>query len=103
DAAQQPIVYNADNPARIWLDLPATAIALPSRRVDVERGAVDTVTTAELNGRTRVVLNLDRSVPYDVRAQGNVIYVLVGASTGAGSVGAGSAAQSGATATRVAQ
>ncbi len=84
DTAPQPVVFDVDNPARISLDLPDTTIALPARRVDIKRGPLDTVTAAELNGRTRVVLNLDRSVPYDVRAQGKVIYVLVGASTGAG-------------------
>jgi type IV pilus assembly protein PilQ len=57
-----------------------------------------------LNGRTRVVLNLDRSVPYDVRAQGNMIYVLVGASSGAGASGAASVASTpSASSTRVAQ
>ncbi len=93
DTAPQPVVFDVDNPARISLDLPDTTIALPARRVDVKRGSLDTVTTAELNGRTRVVLNLDRSGPYDVRAQGNTIYVLLGASSGAGtSGGAGAAA-----------
>jgi type IV pilus assembly protein PilQ len=100
DAAPQPVVFDVDNPARISLDLPDTAINLPSRRIDVKRGPLDTVTVAELNGRTRVVLNLDRSVPYDVRAQGNTIYVLVGASSGAGGTAGAAPA---AAATRVAQ
>jgi len=85
DSAPQPVVFDVDNPARISLDLPDTAIALPARRVDVKKGPLDTVTAAELGGRTRVVLNLDKRVAYDVRAQGNVIYVLLGSSTGAGS------------------
>jgi type IV pilus assembly protein PilQ len=101
DTAPQPVVFDVDNPARISLDLPDTAITLPSRRIDVKRGGLDSVTAAELNGRTRVVLNLDRSLPYDVRAQGNIIYVLVGASSGAGSNATAAAAS--ASAPRTAQ
>jgi type IV pilus assembly protein PilQ len=103
DTAPQPVVFDVENPARISLDLPDTAIALPARRIDVKRGSLDTVTTAELNGRTRVVLNLDRSVPYDVRAQGNMIYVLVGASNGAGSNAGATAGSTAAPAQRTAQ
>src|SRR5882724_3379835 len=53
DTAPQPVVFDVDNPARISLDLPDTSIALPTRRVDVKRGSLDTVTAAELGGRTR--------------------------------------------------
>lgn len=82
--APQPIEFQVDNPARISLDLPDTTIALPSRRVDVKRAALDTVTAAEANGRTRVVLNLDFRVPHETRVSGNVISVLVGAGAQAG-------------------
>ena len=34
--------------------------------------------TAEANGRTRVVLNLDEMVAYDTRRSGNTIYVTLG-------------------------
>ena len=52
-------VFTIDKPARISLDLPGTALALPSRRIDVGTGGLDTVLAAEANGRARVVLNLD--------------------------------------------
>ncbi|HTE43274.1 MAG TPA: type IV pilus secretin PilQ [Steroidobacteraceae bacterium] len=84
DAAPQPLTATVDNPARIWLDLPDTTLALPARRIDVKRGVVDTVTAAEANGRTRVVLNLDNLVPYETRVQGNVISVLLGTGIGGG-------------------
>ncbi len=38
--------------------------ALPSRRIDVRSGGVDSVLAAEAAGRTRLVLNLDRLLPY---------------------------------------
>jgi type IV pilus assembly protein PilQ len=78
DRAPQPLAFTVDNPARISLDLPDTSIALPARRIDVKRGVLDTVTAAEANGRTRVVLNLDAMVPYETTVDGNVIRVLVG-------------------------
>jgi type IV pilus assembly protein PilQ len=82
DPAPQPLVFIVDNPARISLDLPDTTIALPARRIDVKRGALDTVTAAEANGRTRVVLNLDSMVTYETKVQGNIVSVLVGAGAG---------------------
>ncbi len=78
DTAPQPLTFAVDNPARISLDLPDTTVALPSRRVDVKRGGLDTVNVAEASGRTRVVLNLDSMVPYSTRAEGNVLFVTLG-------------------------
>lgn len=78
DSAPQPLTFTVDNPARISLDLADTNIALPSRRIDVKRGAVDTVNVAEANGRTRVVLNLNSMVPYDTRVEGDTIVITVG-------------------------
>ena len=57
--------FTIDNPARISFDLPNTALALPQRRIDVQRcGPLDTILAAEAKDRTRLVLNLDRLVPY---------------------------------------
>ena len=59
DTAPEPLAFTIDNPARIALDLPDTALGLTSRRRDVNLGPLATVLTAEANGRTRVVLNLE--------------------------------------------
>ena len=75
DNAPTPLTFTVDNPARIALDLPDTAVAMSSRRVDVKQGVVDTVNVAEANGRTRVVLNVDNLVPYETRVEGNTIIV----------------------------
>jgi type IV pilus assembly protein PilQ len=77
--APQPLTFTVDNPARIALDLPDTAVAMTSRRVDVKQGVLDTVNVAEANGRTRVVLNVDSLVPYETRLQGNTIVISLGA------------------------
>jgi len=76
--APEPLSFTIDKPARISLDLPNTALALPSRRIDVGSGGVDTVLAAEANGRTRIVLNLDQMQPYQTRVDGNDLVVTVG-------------------------
>jgi type IV pilus assembly protein PilQ len=76
--APQPLTFTIDNPARISLDLPGTALALPSRRIDVRKSGLDTILAAEGAGRARLVLNLDRMVPYETRVDGNRILVTLG-------------------------
>lgn len=94
--APEPLAFTIDDPARIALDLPETTLGLSSRRRDVNLGPLDTILTAEANGRTRVVLNLDTMVPYETRRSGNTIYITLGAKASDSSVTqfAGSAAPS---------
>jgi len=76
--APEPLAFTIDDPARIALDLPDTTLGLTSRRRDVNLGPLDTVLTAEANGRTRVVLNLDAMVAYETRASGNTVTITLG-------------------------
>ena len=98
----EPVAFTIDNPARISLDLANTALALPSRRIDVRSGGVDSVLAAEAAGRTRLVLNLDRVLPYQTRVSGNDIIVLLGAGA-ASSPSVAAAASSGASGSPVAR
>ena len=91
----EPVAFTIDNPARISLDLANTTLGLASRRVDVRAGGVDSILAAEASGRTRLVLNLDRILPYTTRVSGNDVIVLIGAGN---SAAAASAASSGASA-----
>lgn len=81
--APDPLAFTIEDPARIALDLRETTLGLSSRRRDVNIGPLDTVLTAEANGRTRVVLNLDSMVPYETRKSGNTIFVTLGMAAGA--------------------
>jgi type IV pilus assembly protein PilQ len=76
--APEPMPFTIDKPARIAFDLPNTALALASRRIDVRSGGVDTVLAAEANGRTRVVVNVDSLMPYTTKVDGNDIVVTLG-------------------------
>jgi type IV pilus assembly protein PilQ len=77
--APQPLSFTIDNPARISFDLPNTELALPSRRIDVHTSGLDSILAAEAKDRTRLVLSLDKLVPYDTRVEGNNIIVMLGA------------------------
>jgi type IV pilus assembly protein PilQ len=97
----EPVAFTIDNPARISLDLANTALALPSRRIDVRSGGVDSILAAEASGRTRLVLNLDRVLPYTTRVQGNDVIMILGGA--ASSPAAAAAASSGAAGSPVAR
>jgi len=90
--APQPQAFTIDNPARLAVDLPGTTLGLESRRIDVKAGGVDTIVAAEASGRTRLVFNLDRLEPYQLRVADNVVYVQIGASPTAGTAAATSTA-----------
>src|SRR5450631_2589739 len=78
----EPLPFTIDKPARIAFDLPNTALALASRRVDVHSGGVDSVVAAEANGRTRLVVNVDSLIPYTTKVDGNTIIVTLGSQPG---------------------
>jgi len=88
--APKPLSFTIDNPARISFDLPNTELALPSRRIDVHTAGLDSILAAESKDRTRLVLNLDKLVPYDTHVDGNNIFVMLGAVNPAGSTVAAS-------------
>ncbi len=93
--APKPLSFTIDNPARIAIDLPDTTLALPSRRIDVQSGGLNSILAAEGKHRSRLVLSLDKMMPYDIERQGDEVIVTLG-STGsaAGPQGASEAADS---------
>ncbi|MEZ5497811.1 MAG: type IV pilus secretin PilQ [Steroidobacteraceae bacterium] len=95
-AAPEPLTFTIDNPARISMDLADTALALPSRRIDVSSAGVDSILAAEAAGRTRLVLNLDHMMNYKTVVNGNDIVMTIGTSVqdGGGSAAGVSTAQS---------
>ncbi len=96
ETAPEPLAFTIENPARIAIDLPDTALGLTSRRRDVNLGPLNTVLTAEANGRTRVVLNLGSMVEYKTVRSGNTVTITLGDSDdySAGSTQFASAASS---------
>ena len=81
ETAPEPLAFTIENPARIALDLADTSLGLSSRRRDVNLGPLNTILTAEANGRTRVVLNLGSMVEYTTSYSGNTVTVTLGDGT----------------------
>jgi len=81
-----PASFAVTNPARIALDFPATANAMGRSAIDFSQGDLRSVNVVQASGRSRVVLNLNKTQPYSVSKEGNAILVTLSetaASTGA--------------------
>ncbi len=74
-AAPEPVSFTVDNPARIALDLPDTASAIPKKAQDISIGVAQSISAVEVKGRTRVVLNLVELVPYRAHVEGNDLFL----------------------------
>lgn len=99
-AAPEPLSFTIDDPARIALDLPNTALALPSRRREVNVGPLTTILAAEANGRSRIVLNMTALPAYSTRVEGNTVIVSIGAQAPGSAAAATFAGQPAGTAAR---
>ncbi len=88
----EPLSFTIDNPARIALDFPNTTLGAVAKNQPIDVGVAHSVSAVEAAGRTRVVLNLVKSVSYDLEVQDNrVLVTLGGVSTVAGGVPAAAA------------
>jgi len=71
----KPESFTIDEPARIALDFPGTANKLPWRTRNIGIGMARSVTAVEADGRTRVVLNLVKLLPYETRVEGKTVSI----------------------------
>jgi len=67
----KPKIFQTDNPARIALDFVGVKSHLAKKVFQINQGAAGTVYVVEASGRTRVVINLTETVPYQTKLQGN--------------------------------
>ncbi len=74
-SAIAPKVFQTDNPARIALDFVNVKSGLAKKSFAVNKGAATNVYVVEVAGRTRVVINLVQSVPYQTSVVGNKVLV----------------------------
>jgi type IV pilus assembly protein PilQ len=73
--ANPPAGFTLNNPARIALDFPQTANGLAKSNISSEQGALKSVSLAQAKDRTRMVLNLSRSVSYNTVLSGNDVII----------------------------
>ncbi|MFZ3041501.1 MAG: AMIN domain-containing protein [Thiobacillus sp.] len=80
-----PAGFTVGNPPRIALDLPDTGNAMGRNTVEANLGPLSSVNVVQAGTRTRLVLNLNKSVEYEARIDGKTLLVALG------DVGVGSA------------
>ncbi len=77
--APQTTDFTSDNPAKISLDLPGVNNNLPwSLPLPVGIGVTKSVKAVQAKGRTRIVVNVDKLVTYELRTEGKNIFLTVG-------------------------
>ena len=89
--AAEPLSFTIDNPARLAIDLPGATLNLADRSQRIGIGMADSLNAVEAAGRTRVVINLARSVSYDMAVEGSNVILTLGADAGQAAPAAGDA------------
>jgi type IV pilus assembly protein PilQ len=85
----QPGSFTVANPARIAFDLPNTVNGLGRNSQNIGEGELISMNMVQAGERTRMVLNLRRSVGYDIQIDGkNLLIILAAAPVASGSGGA---------------
>ena len=72
-----PPGFTVTNPARIALDLPNVVNALGKNTVEIGEGDVRSVSVVESGGRTRMVVNLTRSLTYAASLEGKSLVITI--------------------------
>lgn len=73
-----PTAFVTDSPARIALDFPGLHNKLAKKSREIGVGSARNLTAVEAQGRTRVVLSLVQSTPYDAQIDGNDVVITLG-------------------------
>ena len=68
-----PTSFATESPARIALDFEGVTSKLDHKSIPIGVGAVHSLIAVEASNRTRVVVNLNDSVPYEVSTNGNKV------------------------------
>ena len=83
-SVEEPLSFAIDNPPRVALDFLDVSLNLDNRQQDINVGMARSVSAVEAAGRTRVVLNLVQLVPYELRTEGNAVYITLDSPGAAG-------------------
>ncbi|MDO5086353.1 MAG: type IV pilus secretin PilQ [Comamonadaceae bacterium] len=70
-----PAGFVVQSPARIALDFPGVVNGMSRSSVDINQGNVKGVNVVQANGRTRVVVNLNKATAYKAEVQGKSLLV----------------------------
>ncbi|MBI3432228.1 MAG: type IV pilus secretin PilQ [Hydrogenophilales bacterium] len=73
-----PAGFTVGNPPRIALDLPDTGNAMGRNTVEANLGPLSSVNVVQAGTRTRLVLNLNKSVEYEATVDGKSLLIALG-------------------------
>jgi type IV pilus assembly protein PilQ len=73
--AAVPSAFTIANPSRVSFDFPNTANATGRSAQDIGQGDLRSLNVVQAGERTRLVLNLARSVPFESRVEGNALLI----------------------------
>jgi len=73
----KPNTFSTDDPARVVLDFANVHNQLGKKTQQINIGETKQVSTVEVGDRTRMVISLDRKVPYSVESDGHIIIVTI--------------------------
>ena len=76
--SSKPLTFSVDNPARVVIDLPNTSLNLNEKSQTIGIGMANSLNAIEAKGRSRVVINLTRSVSYSIDVSGNTVILSLG-------------------------
>jgi len=77
ELADKPLSFNIDNPARIAFDFKDTSSNLPKRKQQIGIGVAQSLTAVTVKNKTRVILNLTESVPYEVSVNRDTVSIIL--------------------------
>lgn len=77
DGFPDPTVFMTEQPPRMVIDLPGTSSRISGDRVTVSRGPVQSYQALGAGGRTRLVVDLARPVPYEVEIAGRELTLIL--------------------------
>lgn len=77
DGFPDPTVFMTEQPPRMVVDLPGTSSRVSGDRVNVARGPVQSFQALGAGGRTRLVVDLARPVPYEVEIAGREMTLIL--------------------------
>lgn len=77
ELADKPLSFNIDNPARIAFDFKDTKSKLPKRKQQIGIGVAQSLTAVTVKNKTRVILNLTESVPYEMSVNRDTVSIVL--------------------------
>jgi type IV pilus assembly protein PilQ len=74
-AVPTPTDFATENPARIAIDFPGVSSGMNRKQMPIGLGVAHSLVAIEASDRTRVVVNLNDSVPYELTTRGNRVTI----------------------------